>query len=460
MRIRSVFVALIGLLAGLLAVVLWRTPRVTGWHPDGSQIRAGQSIEIALNTVVSESRARNHFQIHPSVPGELSVEDQSLVFKPIEPFEYGQTYTVTITPGLPGANRLTSLRTFRQAYDVKEPELLILRDVGGRTNLWRQDSAGAIIQITNENSGIWDYSPLPNGQDVLVSSFDESGGQDLILVSISGERTVLLDCDNQLCRAGRWRPKGDLIAYERWALDESADASQIWLLDTAEGTTWPVETDLGADGLDITGTAGRFPRWSADGRYLAYYKPDTRVIAVVDMLEKRTTFIPANVESMGEWSPSGHQLAYTEMVLSSAETVLEPEEQETASELEHSGFFAHVVVTDLATALSEDLSDGLEVNDGMPTWRPDGEAVALGRSTGGARQIWILPLGQEEAEPLTEDQFAQHTALSWSPDGRWLAFMRSNVQGSDQSSGVWVIDANGENSLLVQEGAYIPRWLP
>ncbi|WP_189600294.1 S9 family peptidase [Streptomyces lateritius] len=76
----------------------------------------------------------------------------------------------------------------------------------------------------------------------------------------------------------------------------------------------------------------------------------------------------------------------------------------------------------VAAAASQDASTGLVAHAcWYPTVDPGGERVAFICDRGGVPQLWAGPVGGEEARLL--DAGPDHvTEVSWSPDGRWIAY--------------------------------------
>lgn len=91
-----------------------------------------------------------------------------------------------------------------------------------------------------------------------------------------------------------------------------------------------------------------------------------------------------------------------------------------------------------------------------PSWSPDGSEIAFQSSSGGAREVWIVPSSGGTPRRLTEE-VADTVQPSWSPDGNSIAF------GSTQSGGwnVWRVSSDGTGSKqlgdLVASRAY---WSP
>jgi Tol biopolymer transport system component len=451
--------AVFGLAAGLALISLLFSPRVMGWVPDSPIVSAWGPLSISFNVPLDVASVSDHVSIFPHVDGEFLVSGRDLVFQAAESFAFGQAYSLAIDSGLRAENGLPMLAGWRVEFWVAAPKLVFLREVDGRTNLWAAGDDGGVEQLSDEPYGVWDYSPIPGGRGVLLSAFSGDGSLDLVRLSPEGERVVLLDCGPDDCRDGRWQPAGDLVALERQAAGSASSATEVWLLDSVGGESWPVD---GGSVLSEAGfqQVGRYPRWSSDGRYLSYYHPDTRAVVVLDMNGGPPTLIPANMELMGEWSPGEHALAYSELSFGAVDPHGHEEGAGTVITQTQPSLVNHLVITDIDREETVDLSAGLEVSDGRPAWRPDGATLAVGRSsTGAGRQIWLVDL-DGTSRALTEDPLVNHTAPVWSPDGRQIAFMRSNLAGETGAAAVWLLDLESGEFGLVEEGAFLPGWLP
>lgn len=81
-----------------------------------------------------------------------------------------------------------------------------------------------------------------------------------------------------------------------------------------------------------------------------------------------------------------------------------------------------------------------------PTWSPKGTEIAYQhtaqRDGGGDPEIWIMDADGRDARPLTEGSLP-----SWSPDGRWIAFVRTSGKGSN----LWMIPATGGRAVRLTD---------
>jgi Tol biopolymer transport system component len=101
-----------------------------------------------------------------------------------------------------------------------------------------------------------------------------------------------------------------------------------------------------------------------------------------------------------------------------------------------------------------------------PTISPDGKLAVVPvtrydvAQNKGLTDLWMLPTDGGPARQLTSDSAAD-TAATFSPDGKWIAFL--SKRGEDQESQVYVIATDGGEARRVTnvpQGAEAPRWFP
>ena len=77
-----------------------------------------------------------------------------------------------------------------------------------------------------------------------------------------------------------------------------------------------------------------------------------------------------------------------------------------------------------------------------PRYSPDGRQIAYSSyDRGGARGVWVM-----DAEGRNQMLLGEGFDPSWSPDGQRIAFAKVVRQGTDPSSDIWVMDADGRNA--------------
>jgi Tol biopolymer transport system component len=78
------------------------------------------------------------------------------------------------------------------------------------------------------------------------------------------------------------------------------------------------------------------------------------------------------------------------------------------------------------------ISDGPE--DADVAWSAEGRSIAFTR----AGSVWVV-----DVETRAERSLAVGTHPSWSPDGRWLAYMVGGTSGEDSVAEIWIANAAG-----------------
>jgi TolB protein len=76
-----------------------------------------------------------------------------------------------------------------------------------------------------------------------------------------------------------------------------------------------------------------------------------------------------------------------------------------------------------------------------PTWSPDGQWIAYqSTSVDGTGEIWVMDRMGRDQRQITYTRTGFSLAPAWSPDGRWLAFVSSQAgsYGPDYG-GPWAV---------------------
>jgi len=235
-------------------------------------------------------------------------------------------------------------------------------------------------------------------------------------------------------------PDGNWVAYTVRTVDSTKDKrdSNIWM------TSWD-----GTQTIQLTASkeSESSPRWSPDGRYLAFLSSredsEDDQVWLLDRRggeARRLTELKGGVNSM-EWSPDSKRLALVatiELDSTKADTTrkrpvvidryLYKEDVEGYLTTSRS----HLLLFDIAARKVDTLTSG-DANDDGPRWSPDGTRIAFVRSsipepgTGEGSDVYVVA-ATTGATPkqITAFPGPDNGALSWSPDGAWIAFFRTD----------------------------------
>lgn len=205
--------------------------------------------------------------------------------------------------------------------------------------------------------------------------------------------------------------------------------------------------------LTFAGKANLLPRWSPDGRQIAFMSDRTCVfrgsggtgqldaasqifVMAADGSEPRCLTRGLAVSIFPSWSPDGRQIAYMDNESGNAE------------------IYVVEVASGEVRALTED-----PAHDSQPAWSPDGRQIAFMSDRGGMADIWLVGAQGGEPRNLTDAPESQEGQPDWSPDGRWIAFT-SDRTGKNQ---IFIMEVSSGEVRQLTEGPaehFMPHWGP
>ena len=138
------------------------------------------------------------------------------------------------------------------------------------------------------------------------------------LVTVAEPLNAMDLFDLQWIKDPRISPDGKHIVYERHRFDVMTDANRSSL--------WIIDTD-GSNHEPLTGTAGTaaMPRWSRDGKRLAYVSDEAGSSQIhVLWMDSGNSVAITNLQAKPgslTWSPDGSHLAFTQFVAEKREPI-------------------------------------------------------------------------------------------------------------------------------------------
>jgi dipeptidyl aminopeptidase/acylaminoacyl peptidase len=239
-------------------------------------------------------------------------------------------------------------------------------------------------------------------------------------------------------------PDGAWVAYSVSVVDSAKNKSDtdVWM------TSWD-----GSQTIRVTSSpeSESSPRWSPDGRYLAFVSGRQEgkggQIWLLDRRggeAQRITTIKGGVDDY-VWSPDSKRLALVLDVETDSIARKDTAEHKTAKPIvinrynfkqDIAGYLgserSHLALFDLATKTLDTLTSTL-ADDDSPSWSPDGKRIAFVREAppepGNEKDNDIYVIDARTgatAKQLTDFAGPDGGRPSWSPDGKWLAFTRGD----------------------------------
>jgi dipeptidyl aminopeptidase/acylaminoacyl peptidase len=228
-------------------------------------------------------------------------------------------------------------------------------------------------------------------------------------------------------------PDGAWVAYVVSTNDQKADEerSALWM------ASWD-----GTQQLALTRAAKtvRSPRWSPDGRYLAFLGSaegtEENQLFVLDRRggePRPITHVEDTIEDFC-WSPDGAKIVFTMQAAAAKPpkpiVIRAPHFKEDEEGYLGVGGERHLYVTDLDGGPLTALDAGSDGNDELPAWSPDGRLIAFvrtrhrGADLDGACDLDVVaPVAGAAVRTLARVFAPNAQHLAWSPDGRRLAFL-------------------------------------
>jgi dipeptidyl aminopeptidase/acylaminoacyl peptidase len=276
-------------------------------------------------------------------------------------------------------------------------------------------------------------------------------------------------------------PDGKWVAYtvETRVLKDDKSETQIWMVPTSGGAAIP---------LTAKGESSSSPRWSPDGRYLAFLsargegaKTQVWLLYMGGGEAQQLTETIQGVDAF-QWSPSGDRIVLvlqdpSPEEIEAAQRAKEGKKPEKKAQrpwvidrqqfkwdivgyVEH--FRTHLNVLDVASHKLTQVTSG-DFDDREPAWSPDGRFLAFtSNRTPDAdanynTDIWVVaadnPDKGRSLVRVTSNPGADHSP-AWSPDGKWIASVsQTDAKALDYATQHLLVTPalGGESRVLTQK---------
>lgn len=483
MRKRLALTVLLGILLALLVLLgYWLgTPHLLSVSPaaGATNVSAGAEVRLDFTRPLQTAALAGRLTFEPAMQGNYSWQGHTLVFTPAQPWPAGVTVQVQLLPGASasGILSLPLLQGLEWSFTIRQPSLVYLYPATDPANLTIQNPiSGATRLLINVTGGVLDFDISADGALLYYSVREQTGSaiyrlnlvdeiQSTVTPGIgptgpaANKEQLVLTCAEALCDALALSPKGDYLAYERGMLPGSTSAGsgqsenfQVWVMSLATGEQ---AKPFLAGAADHQTTQ---PAWSSAG-LLAFYDSTAAAYIFSEPGVGERGQLANQTGQGGVWHPDGHEFLAPEIVFvdtgnSPTVTGLQPRAD------------SHLILYNLDTRSTQDLTPGEGIEDTSPVFSPDGKFLAFARKYLDAkrwtpgRQLWIARVDTHEARPLTDEPLYNHYQFAWSLSGDQLAYVRFNQSALTEPPEIWIMDLlSGSESRLVV-GGYSPRWTP
>jgi len=241
-------------------------------------------------------------------------------------------------------------------------------------------------------------------------------------------RTVTADGADlrELTRAGQppgghaaptWSPDGRYVVF---TVFEGGPDEGIWIVRPDTMQVGPLlrrsgvfEVAFAADGSALYAATDWLPRWTADGRRVAYLSrrgssPGIWAIDVVSRREQQLLTIESDTIRVSEEDLQRSSVAELELAPSTSRVVFSAFPPRSSRRA--------IYLTPIDRFMPRRLSDD-RVSVGYPAWSPDERHIAVEVKDGTSMQAGVLDVQTGALTRLTSER-GQTWVRSWSPDGR------------------------------------------
>ncbi len=289
-------------------------------------------------------------------------------------------------------------------------------------------------------------------------------------------------------------PDGQWVVYSvrTWMLKDDKNEQRLWMVSTHSGDPIPMTAE---------GVSSSYPRWSPDGKYLAFLSSRNAGKSQVWLLNRlggeavRLTDTVQGVTDF-EWSPDSTRLILVlqDPKSEDAEAAKDKDKDTPAPKPKTPPPFVidrlqfkedtvgyldrrrtHLYLFDIASKRVTQITSG-DFDDNEPAWSPDGKSLAFtsNRSTPDPDRnfnsdIWVVAAdntdkGAHLAQVTTN--LGADRSPTWSPDGKWIAFVsQTDVKAIDYATAHLAIapSTGGEEKVLtlaLDRSVRRPRFSP
>ena len=322
-----------------------------------------------------------------------------------------------------------------------------------------------LLLLLVPSGGCTDISPV--GKIAFVS--DREGEPSIYVMNPDGSNPTKLGGWFGVPNTFRWSPDGKRIAFideNGWLCLVDADGRSLsklvemlsysisWSPDGGRISAGCFDHDIYTVDVDtgklknLTNTPDikeSSPAWSPDSKKIAFvvYDPPYCEITLMDADGSNQTMITTERGICEElvWSPSGGKVSYTWY----SEEELGPE-----------GICRDVCLVDVRDGSKVNLTNSPKFDDRDLSWSPDGKRIAFSsRRQVVDLQIYVMNADGSQLSKLTTGN-GSNFFPSWSPDGKRIVF----TSGKD----VCIMDADGSNVINLTKTPdiddYLPIWSP
>lgn len=317
----------------------------------------------------------------------------------------------------------------------QEAGIFKVRSNGRRIRKLSESRRDAVPEFSPDGSKIAFLRDISDGDLLVVADADGSNERDI----------AYFDVWNSTCYFSRpfaWSPDGSQLVYQSNDGKDEFD----WDLHVIDADGSNDRVVVSTDEAEID------PHWSPTGDRIAFTRTnevcrgaaneegerqDIFSVATDGSDERQLTDHPMGDHSP-EWSPDGTRIAFVSV-------------RDDTSDPDNGPYTSEVYAMDADGSEELRLTDDV-MRDEHLSWSPNGRWIAFGAACDDDKCDWDPEIKKVRANgrrtvPLTDNKKSGEWYPEWSPDGRWIAYARFGIRSDNYD--IWLVHRSGDDHRRV-----------
>ncbi len=403
-------------------------------------------IQIIFGQPMNKDSVQTRLTIQPAIQGSFRWQNNTLLLNPARPFFSNQTYNVSLKAGAETLSGQATIRPLSWSFHTRSPSVIYL-------TFGPEKSQNTLRTASLDGKTAQELWAAPN------TIIDMEPSPDGLRVAVSllnntGKSAIWLisTTNNNNRQVINCAPSSCSDAvwspngkFLAYARNEPSPTKS-----TGQDRVWLYDLTTGQTqpAFEDNQVLGTLPTWSTNGQSLAFIDDNAGGIRTIDLISHQTAFIPNGLlSSPGSFSPDGQMLAFTKTI---------PIQGSFTTQVWLAKLGANVTFSPLPQSSASFI-------DNTPVWSPDGEWIAFLRSQKAVshiNQVYLASRNTGELVQVTNDANFANGEITWDITGQNLLIQRYQSDGKDTQPQVWAYNVSAGHLTHIVDDGLQAQWMP